>query len=136
MLDLEDLFFLVAIMAVVITFTLIFLVVLHPPFSQTDIVSTNVNSHIESCSSRGENIDCLTLRLDELQQDIQARFEHSSTNIIVTDYREGEIIFVGREDIRGDEHRISQSISSCNTFKNCPRLYFRDQQSNYQVIIT
>ena len=136
MLDLEDLFFLVGVMAVIITFTIVFLQVLNPPYNQTDIVSTQVNSHIEFCSSRGENINCLTSRLEELQHDIQRRFELSSINIIIIDSREAEIIFVGREDLRDNELRVSQSISSCNLFRNCPRLYFRDEQSNYQVIIT
>ncbi|MFT4244764.1 MAG: hypothetical protein ACMXYB_04915 [Candidatus Woesearchaeota archaeon] len=135
MLDLEDLFFLIGVMAVIITFTIIFLQVLSPPYNQTEIVSTYVNSHINFCSSKGENISCLISRLNKLQQDTQARFELSYLNIIVIDSSEGKIKFIGREDLRDDEVRVSQSISSCNLFRNCPRLYFKDEHSNYQVII-
>lgn len=136
MLDLEDLFYIVGILAVIITFTLIFLHVLHPPYNAVDVTSTYVNSHIQYCSNNGENIDCLIQRIDTLSEDLSSRFENLVITILIFDSDEREVLYVSREDLRGNELRILQSVSSCNLFRNCPRHYFSYESSNYHIVIS
>ena len=136
MLDLEDLFFIVGTLAVIITYTLIFLQVLHPPYDSINITSIYVQSHVESCLSNAEDINCVIQRMDNLNEDLALRFENNLINILIFDSLENEMLFVSRDDLRDNELRLLQSIASCNLFRNCPRHYFSDSNSNYHIIIT
>lgn len=133
--DLEDLFKIIGILAVVTVMGFIFIQVLPSTSQLQDLTSIHVYSIIRECESNDLDINCLINEFEDLLNNAQIIYPDNPITIAVINIEQNSIEFWSDEDTRSSRTFQDSRISRCSLFGGCNFFISNLDDIRYRIII-